>query len=347
MTEKELKDSIKSPSGGYFFYGEEDYLKEFYTMQIRSAIIADEELAPFNEYVFDSDSFNAAALEDALYAPPMMAEKKLVRARLASYSAIPEKEKKALITLFASLKELPDTVLVISVAPEGFDAGTEKKPTAAFKNIRDHLACVDFPLNTEAKLVRWIARHFAKGGLTADEDSMKLMISLCGRSMHRLLGEAEKVIARSHAMGITHVDGRLIADTVTITPEEGAFELANAILAGDAYTALECLGRAKRRNEPPIKLLGSVTSTLCELASVAHMAEEGEDKRTISQTLGIFEFKVGMYMRASAGLDTEILAKIVAMCGEADLKMKTSSLGYVPLERLICAACSERRGDRV
>ena len=344
MTEKELKDSIKDPSGGYFFYGDEDYLKEFYTAQIRAAVIVDEAFADFNEYIFDSDSFSAAALEDALAAPPMMADKKLVRARLSSYSAIPEKEKKALLAIFEGLRELPDTVLVISVAPEGFDAGTEKKPSAAFKAVSKHLSCVDFPLSTEAKLIRWIARHFAKASLTSDEPSMKLMISLCGRNMHRLLGEAEKVIARALALGLTHVDGRLIADTVTITPEEGAFELANAIIAGDAVTALECLNRAKRRNEPPIKLLGSVASTLCELASAAHLMEEGEDKRGIAATIGVPEFKAGMYMRAAAGTSLEDFAEIVAMCGEADLKMKTSSLGYVPLERLICAACAKRRG---
>ena len=53
MTEKELKDSVKAPAGGYFFYGEEDYLKEHYISIIRRAVITDESVAEFNEFSFD------------------------------------------------------------------------------------------------------------------------------------------------------------------------------------------------------------------------------------------------------------------------------------------------------
>ena len=337
MTEKELKDSIKNPAGGYFFYGDEDYLKEYYTSQIRRAVIEDEGLAPFNEFSFDDDSFNTASLEDALASPPMMSDLKLVRASISEYPPKGEKDVKKLEALLSSLKDYPDTVCVISVSPEGFDAGSAKKPSRAMKALSGVMNVVEFPLSSESKLVRWLARHFAKDSLGAREDALHLMISLCGRSMHRLLGEAEKVSARTLVLGLPEVTREVVASTVTVTPEEGAFELVNTVLAGNTAGALELLGRAKRRGESPIKLLSSITSAFCDLATVAHMLSDGIDKKTIAKVLDIHEFRVELYSRSAAAVSFEFLEDAVSKCAEADLKMKSASLGYIPLERLICS----------
>ena len=92
MTEKELKDSVKAPEGTYFFYGEEDYLKDHYIKQIRRAVITDESLADFNEFVFDDMSFSLAAFEDAPTALPLMTDKKLVVVKLSEYSKAEEED---------------------------------------------------------------------------------------------------------------------------------------------------------------------------------------------------------------------------------------------------------------
>ncbi len=342
MTEKELKDSLKDPSGAYFFYGDEDYLKEYYTSQIRRAVIDDESLAPFNEFTFDDESFTAAALEDALAAPPMMSDKKLIRASLTEYPPKIEKDVKALEACIASASEYSDTVLTVSVAPDGFDAGSAKKPSRAMKALSASMNVVEFPLSGEAKLIRWLARHFAKDSLAAGEDALRLMITLCGRSMHRLLGEAEKVSARTHVLGMNEVTPDVVASTVTLTPEEGAFELVNSVLEGNTAKALELLGRAKRRGENPVKLLASITSAFCDLAAVAAMAEEGIDKKTISKVLVIHEYRVELYIRSARSISAEFLEDAVAKCAEADVKMKSASLGFIPLERLICSVGQAR-----
>ena len=335
MTEKELKESIKAPEGGYFFYGDEDYLKEHYLKLIRRAVITDESVAEFNEICLDDESYSSAALEDALAALPLMSEKKLVTVKLSSYDSLSEKEKKATIELLSSLPA--DTVLVISVAAGGFDSGSEKRPSAAMKALSPVIKCVCFPLGQEPKLVRWLARHFAERGVASDEASLRLMISLCGRSMHRLALEAEKVACRALASGMNAVSVPLVESTVTVTVEEDAFRLANSVLEGNTSAALDCIARAKRRNESPVKLLASVTATFCDLATIAHLAADGADKKEISLTLKMHEYRVGLYMKASAGVPCEALDRAVAMCAEADAKMKSSPLGYIPLERLICS----------
>ncbi|MBR6806798.1 MAG: DNA polymerase III subunit delta [Clostridia bacterium] len=337
MTEKELKENIKNPAGGYFFYGDEDYLKEYYTSLIKRATIDDEELSPFNEYSFSDDSFTAAAFEDALSSPPMMSDLKFIKVSLSEYPPKSEKDTKKLEGVIASLKDYPDTVTVISVSPGGFDPGSAKRPSRGLKTLSASMNAVEFPLSGEAKLIRWLARHFAKESLASREDALKLMISLCGRGMHRLLGEAEKVAARAHVLGLSEVTREVVTETVTATPEEGAFELVNHVLSGNTQGALRLLAGAKRRGENPIKLLASITAAFCDLAAVACMSADGIDKKTIAAALGIHEYRVELYSRSAASISPEFLDDAVAKCAEADLKMKSASLGYVPLERLICS----------
>ena len=264
-----------------------------------------------------------------------MSDKKLIKIKLSSFDAVPEREKKALYEILSSLPE--DTVLVLSIAAGGFDSGTEKKPSAAMKALSSVMSCVAFPLGQEAKLVRWLYRHFAERGVASDEVSLRHMISLCGRSMHRLALEAEKVASRALSSGMSAISVPLVESTVTVTVEEDAFRLANSVLEGNTAAALDCIGRAKRRNENPVKLLASVTATFCDLAAIAHLAAEGADKKEISLALKIHEYRVGLYMRAASRVSLDVLDDAVAMCAEADAKMKSMSLGYVPLERLICS----------
>lgn len=337
MTEKELKDSVKAPSGGYFFFGEEDYLKEHYTSLIRRAVITDDSLAVFNEIFFDDNSFSVPSLTDALLSPPLMSEEKLVRVQLSAYSVIPERDKKAFLSCLDSLPDFTGTVLIVTISPDGFDAGTEKRPSAAMKALSSRIKCMNFPLQPEYKLVKWLARHFAKYGIGSDESTLRMMISMCGRSMHRLAGEADKTAAYALSGGYSAISPDIIKAAVTRTPEEDAFRLANALLAGDRAGALESLSGSKRRGENPVRLLASVTSVFCDMAAVAHMAAAGADRRAISSSLKIHEYRVGLYMKASSGIKAEALDAALSMCAEADVKMKSSPLGYIPLERLICS----------
>lgn len=343
MTEKELKQSVKCPSGGYFFCGEEDYLKEYYSSVIRSAVITDESIAVFNEVIFDDDSFGAQSLSSALASPPLMSEKKLLKVRLSSYQSLSDKEKRELYDIYASLTDYPDTVLIISVAPDGFDPGSEKRPSAAFKAISKNLNAVSFPLQSEAKLIQWLSRRFATNKLSAQQDVLRQMILLCGRSMHRLRGEADKLIAAASSMNASEITNEILRAVVSQTPEEDAFMLANSVLSGNRQNALECLLRAKRRGENPVKLLASVSASFCDMAVVAQLSAENNDKRAIAAALGMHEYRVGLYMRAVSGIPHEVLADAVAKCAEAELKMKTSPLGYIPLERLICTATPGRK----
>ena len=339
MTEAELKSSVKNPSGGYFFWGDEDYLKKYYSSAIRKNVLGDDPAGDFNYILLNEDNYAAGVLSQSIATPPLMSDRRMVEVSFANYSFLSEKERKAFEEAIASVDEYPETVLLVVIAAGGFDGGSAKRPSPQLKALSAHLKCAEFKYQSENKLARWIERHINEYGLFAESAALYDMIRFCGRSMLRLFSETQKVCAYAKSKNENVVSQKTVAHVVSRTPEEDAFMLANSVLEGNKKDALEWLGRAKRRDEPPMKLMASVSNVFCDMASVAHYLSLGADKRTISAKTKMHEYRAGLYIKAVSGIPLCQLDRTVSLCVEAERKMKTISfLGYIPLERLICEA---------
>ena len=83
MTVAELKLKLKSDNlaGAYIFAGEEDYLKKYYTDEFAKIACPDEAFALFSHSVFDGEDVSVSDISEAVKAPPMMSDYKLVEGR--------------------------------------------------------------------------------------------------------------------------------------------------------------------------------------------------------------------------------------------------------------------------
>lgn len=355
MTETELRSDIKSPRGMYFFYGEEDYMKNHYAAQIRAALVTDPGFAAFNYARFSDDSYDLEAIREAVLAPPVMAEKKLVDISLSSLDRLlNEKERTALIemltdafdddaedgmalSMFGESVGVADSVVVLlRVAADGFDAGTPKRPSAFLKNAGKIMKTVQFDFQTDARLVRWIERHFAEYGLVVSQPAAMRILNLCGRSMFRLSGELAKTAAYTAEAGRTEVTMEDVEQTVTRTDEDDAFRLANCVLEGNITAALDALAVKMRRREEPILVLSQITRVFCDLAAAAHALEDGISGAEFAKMMKMHSYKAGLYLNAARTRPAEYFDRAVARCAEADRKIKSTPLGYAVIERLIC-----------
>ena len=81
-----LREKLNTaPVEWYVFGGEEEYLKRYYLSELCKKIVPDETFATFNHVVFDGPEVDFGALADAIKAPPMMADFKLVEWRYADF----------------------------------------------------------------------------------------------------------------------------------------------------------------------------------------------------------------------------------------------------------------------
>ena len=76
---EQLKNDLKQKSPGRFYvlYGEEDYLRRYYTEQLKKQLL-DELTADFNFHRLTAENFSVQALSDSMEALPMMAERSLI-----------------------------------------------------------------------------------------------------------------------------------------------------------------------------------------------------------------------------------------------------------------------------
>lgn len=356
MTENELRSEIKNPRGIYFFYGDEDYMKNHYAAQIRAAVVTEPGFAAFNCVRFSDDTYDLEAIREAVLAPPVMAEKKLVDISLSNLDKLlNEKERTALLemlteafedggdgdgmalSMFGEVSGAADTaVVILRVAADGFDAGTAKRPSAFLKNAGKIMKTVQFDFQTDARLVRWIERHFAEYGLTIPQAVSMRILNRCGRSMYRLSGELAKTAAYAAEAGRTEVTAEDVDAAVTRTDEDDAFRLANCVLEGNIPAALEALAVKIRKKEEPIIVLSQITRVFCDLAAAAHALEEGISNAEFAKMMKMHSYKAGLYMTAAKSRPAEYFDRAVGRCAEADRKIKSTPLGYEVIERLIC-----------
>lgn len=345
MTENELAAEIKadSISGIYFFFGEEDYLKNHRASEIRKLICGDETLAAFNyiPFTFGDAEINLSAVSDALLAPPIMSDKKIVDIYFASLDSIKERDKTSLLDLLREFSENDsgNTVVLIRAAEGGFDPGQPKKPSSFLRDALKFMKTVRFEYQPTNRLHRWMERHFAQYGLTISPYVSEQIIDLAGRSMYRLIGEIGKTAAYAAENGRSEVLPSDVTACVSRTDEDDAFGLANCVLEGNTAGALEALAVKMRRRDEPIFLLTQITKVFSDLSCAAAFIFDGREKGDYARTMKMHEYKAGLYYRAAKGASFEYFADIMRKCAEADLAMKSGLGGgdYSVIERLICS----------
>ena len=131
MTGEELKSRIKSNNlgGVYLFVGEEDYLKRHYLGELRRAAVTDETFSFFNHLILDGKEGSFAEVIDAMKAPPMMEDFKLIEWRYPLIGSMKEEDLAALESVVEMCEEYPYAVVAMIVADGEVDLGTEKRPS--------------------------------------------------------------------------------------------------------------------------------------------------------------------------------------------------------------------------
>lgn len=341
MNEKEFKELVGSGrSGGFLFFGEEPYLKRNAIAKLREQIV-DEAFSVFNHIRIVGSSYSAESLRDAIAAPPMMSEKKLIELDELGVSDMKKSELDELCRVLEMLPRYDYSLLVLN-AEDDFDAGAlPKKPSAVYKQLCEVLVPVNFERATEAQLKGWVTRHFKAAGVVIGALECSEFVSFCGKGMDGLLCEIEKLSAYVLSHGGNTVTSEAIRQVCSRSEESDAFALVNAVLSGKSDAAFEALGDMKRRRIEPIAMLGSISRVYADLISVRVLLDKGLTSYDIASRMKMHEYKAKLYCNSARSAKTEKLKRAIALCLEADLELKSGTAGYLPIEKVVCALSSK------
>ena len=349
LTDSDIRKQIKSGdlSGAYLFFGEEDYLKNYTAKAIKEAVLCDPVFSVFNEVSMEFGDFTPFALENALMSPPMGMtgeEKKIITVHGFSFNGAKASFIDDLVSAISLIGELTYNILVIIVPPDCIDAGKlPSRPSALLKRLAQYMTIVNFPEQTPARLCAWVGKHFEHFGINASAQLCSYLISRCGKSMYILSSEIEKLafyLLANNKDTVTEQD----IDLVTCPELDcDAYALTNAIISGDRAAAISVLEVLKFRRVDPIMILGEISSTLHSMAKVAAAMKEKVNSADIAKATGIHEFRVKMFMQALSVTDVNSprdgrrrLFDAMTLCAEADLRLKSGTRGYEPIEIMLC-----------
>ena len=339
ITDEAYRAQIADATGNAFlFFGSEDYLKAAAVRATREALCPDPSMAFFNDIIIDATDYTDDKLLDTMAAPPMMTDARLIVLRGFDFTAIKTAELDGLLETLALVKEYDYNCIIIEVAADLIDEGyLPKKPSAILKKISKTVTPVRFEAPTGARLARWVGKHFAHHGVTAEPAVCTAFVEYAGNTMFVLSNEVEKLAAYVKAQGrntVTKDDIRTVTVPATL-PD--AFALSNAILEGNGEAALAALAVMKFERVEPTVILSEISRTFADMQSARVLFNAGKNVAEVAAVLKTHEYKTRLISKALAKTSPTRLARVIALAARTDQALKRSSGDYSLIEALIAA----------
>jgi DNA polymerase-3 subunit delta len=337
MEIKELQAKIKSHtlSGFYILAGEEDYLKKHYLKEMRESVLSDDGFEIFNHSSFEGASIDYAALREALYAPPMMSEFKLVEWKYASLDSLKAGELKFLSELAEEKDSFPYSVLVILASADGFDVSNPKR-SKTYSALSDGFEIITLQKSTDAQLLSWLKKHFDAEGISVDAQTLGALLFKVGHSMQMLKFEVDKLSAflKENERGTLSLSD--IETVCSSNTESGAFALSDAVINKNARGAFLALDDLKSKRTDPTVIIGMLKKTYCDLVSVSLLIDEGKNADDISSILKSHPYKTKLYISSAKKVGTKKLSACLEKLQQIDKSAKSGGIsGYTAIEIFI------------
>jgi DNA polymerase III subunit delta len=221
-----------------------------------------------------------------------------------------------------ALKDLPPETVLVLVARGKTQKQLAKAVEKAGGETREYAAPKPW------ELPKWCVGHAHELGLQLDPEAAKELVARVGSSQQRLSRELEKIgLALHPAVKVTAADVERHAASDTAP---GAYDLADALVAGDLRGTLELAEQLDEHGERPGRLIFPVVRRLREVHQAAAML-----------AAGMPDAKVGEALRGPPWATKKVIAKAKkadvatlehAICVFADLEVELRGGGDIRVD---------------
>ena len=338
LNEETLKKHLKSGDFArvYMIYGDEGYLKQFYTSQISAKAISPD-FADFNLKKLDGKSTSLNEIYDCISTFPMMDNYTCTIVTdfpLNSYFGDRGKLDKDFEEI---ISDIPETsILIFWMDTLEVDVKATKWANA-IKLIDSLGVCAQLDKRTRSALEKLLVSSAAKKDCVLQKDVAGYMISLVGEDLSTLQNELNKVCAYAGSGEITksHVD-----ETVIISVEAKIFQLSRMIAKKEADNAFENLANLFKLREEPVVILSVLAKAYVDMYRVKACKEKGSSYSSLSAAFpGAYKgrgFILDNAAKDSNGYSLKQLKDALFLLSDADRRLKsTGEDSKIVLEELI------------
>ncbi|MCL2366491.1 MAG: DNA polymerase III subunit delta [Oscillospiraceae bacterium] len=311
----------------YILHGEERYLLQHSLTRLRS-LLCPNGLNGFNYKRYEGKVLTLDTLDEAIDTLPTFASRTLIEIHDFDIFKCNDADKKRLGRTFS---QLPEYVCVLFV----YNA-VDYKPDRRVKTnteILKYANVVEFPVQEQGALTKWIAKHFADAGKRISSDNARYLALITGGYMSTLLGEIEKTAAFTRSDVVERAD---IDAVVTPVLDTVVYKMTDAIAKSEHALAMKIMDELLRMKEPAHKLLFSISLTMRQLMAARVCIESNHHVKDLMHMCGIrFDFQAKALMDTVRTMSLKSCCEAVLHCSDTALALNSSSEPEACLTELI------------
>lgn len=294
----------------YLLYGEERYLRRQYTNRLKAAMCnADDSM---NNHYYKGKDFSIGEIIDLAETLPFLAERRVI---FISNSGL---FKSGGEQMAEYLTEPNETTYFV------FTESEVDKRSKLFKTVQSKGCVVEFAIQNEQTLMRWIAGLLKNEGKRITENTLQLFLTKTGTDMENIQMELEKLI--SYCLDHDVITNEDVEAVCTTRINNHIFDMINAIADKQTKTALELYYDLLALKEPPMRILFLIARQCNILLQVKEMKNKGYDNKAIASAVGVPPFVAGKYVTQAGRFKSAQLKEAVKQCVEAEEAVKTGRM---------------------
>lgn len=294
----------------YLLYGEETYLRKQYRDKLKAALVDSD--SHMNYHYYDGKDIHFPELIDLAETMPFFADRRVIMVENSGIFKSGNDE------IADYLKNPSPSVLFIFVESE------VDKRNKVYKVVKDKGRAVEFPVQEEQVLKKWIRSLVVKEQKSISEYALNIFLDKVGNDMQNIKRELEKLICYTlNQETISEADVETICTTRV---QNRIFDMINAIAARKQKQALALYYDLLELKEPPMRILFLIARQFNLLMQVKSLGNKGYDNKYISEKVGLHSFIVGKYKEQAGKFTIEALKQAVEACVEADESVKQGKI---------------------
>lgn len=294
----------------YLLYGEEAYLRKQYRDRLKKVMTAEGDT--MNYSYLEGKDISVGAVIDLAETLPFFAERRVIAVensglfkhggeRLAEYLASPA-----------------ETAYFVFVETE------IDKRSKLFKTVSSKGTAVEFPVQGEATLKKWILGMIKKEGKQITEPALYYFLEKTGTDMENIRTELEKLMC--YCMEKEAIREEDIEAVCTKRISSHIFDMINAMADKKQKKALDLYYDLLALKEPAMRILFLITRQFNLLLQVKELKAKGLDNKSIGAKISLPPFVIGKYAAQAARFRTSDLCAALESCIEAEESVKTGKM---------------------
>jgi len=294
----------------YLLYGEERYLKNQFTEKLRQALCAPDDTMNVSKY--NGKGISIPEIIDLAETMPFLADRRVIFIEDSGLL------KSGGETLAEYLETPCDSTVFV------FTESEVDKRSRLFKAITKNGIAVDFSIQDEETLLRWIAGMMKKEGKQFSESTLRLFLSKSGTDMSNIRMELEKLLCYCMQKDVITAEDVETICAVTIT--DTIFGMVEALGKDNRKAAVGMYYDLIANKEAPARILYMISRHFNQLLQIKMLSGSGFQQNAIASKVGLSPFIVSKLMRQTSNFSPSALKRAVEQCVEAEEAFKTGAM---------------------